>query len=198
MNGDRMNRAATAAAVLLVALIAAVISFVHIEHLALTHGQTELAAVLLPVSIDGTVAAASLVMLRAAREGLGTPSLARFMLVLAVGATLAANVGYGLPFGLAGAALSGWPAVAFIGCAEMAIGMVRRSRRRPASEPAAAQVAHDAEQAAPASASASVPGLRQLQRDLRVGAPKARQVQALIRASQNGHSGEVNHGPQAQ
>ena len=34
MNGDRMNRAATAAAVLLVALIAAVVSFVHIQQLA--------------------------------------------------------------------------------------------------------------------------------------------------------------------
>src|SRR5215813_1475191 len=105
MTGDRLIRTGTAAAVLLVASIAAVVSFVHIEHLALTHGQTWLAAVLLPVSIDGTVAAASLVMLRAARDGLGTPSLARFMLTLAVCATLAANVAYGLPYGLAGAAL---------------------------------------------------------------------------------------------
>jgi len=110
----------------LVAAIAAVVSFVHIEHLARTHGQTELAALLLPLSIDGTVAAASTVMLRAARAGLGTPWLARFMLGLAVTATLTANVGYGLPYGLPGALLSGWPAVAFIGCAEMAIGMVRK------------------------------------------------------------------------
>jgi hypothetical protein len=117
---------ATAAAVLLVASIAAVVSFVHIQRLAVTHGQTELAAYLLPVSVDGTVAAASLVMLRAARAGLGTPVLARTMLGLAVAATLAANVAYGVPYGLTGALLSGWPAVAFIGCAEMAIGMVRR------------------------------------------------------------------------
>ena len=111
---------------------------------------------LLPVSIDGTVGAASLVMLRAAREGLGTPSLARFMLVLAVGATLAANVGYGLPYGLAGAALSGWPAVAFIGCAEMAIGMVRRSRGT-AGQLAVTQVAPaDAKHAARLALAASV------------------------------------------
>ena len=44
----------------LVAGIAAAVPLIHIEHLAVTHGQTELAAVLLPVSIDGTVAAASL------------------------------------------------------------------------------------------------------------------------------------------
>jgi Protein of unknown function (DUF2637) len=125
---DRLIRTGTAAAVLLVAAIAAIVSFVHIQHLALTHGQTQLAAGLLPVSIDGTVAAASLVMLRAARAGLGTPWLARFMLTLAVVATLAANIAYGVPYGAAGALLSGWPAVAFIGCAEMAIGMVRRAR----------------------------------------------------------------------
>ena len=57
------------------------------------------------------------------------------MLGLAVAATLAANIGYGLPFGVTGALLSGWPAVAFVGSAEMAIGMVRRVRvatERPA------------------------------------------------------------------
>ncbi len=107
---DRPVRAVTTAAVLLVAVIAAVVSFVHIEHLAAAHGQTALAALLLPLSVDGTVAAASMVLLRAARAGLGTPWLARFMLALAVMATLAANVGYGLPFGVAGALLSGWPA----------------------------------------------------------------------------------------
>ena len=127
-SNDRLIRVGTAAAVLLVAAIAATVSFVHIEELAVTHGQAFLAAVLLPLSIDGTVAAASLVMLRAARMGLPTPALARFMLTLAVVATLAANIGYGLPYGVPGAALSGWPAVAFIGCAEMAILMVRCAR----------------------------------------------------------------------
>ncbi|HUY47992.1 MAG TPA: DUF2637 domain-containing protein [Streptosporangiaceae bacterium] len=69
MVADKPIRVLTAAAVLLVAAIAAVVSFVHIEHLAITHGQTALAAGLLPLSIDGTVAAASLAMLRAARAG---------------------------------------------------------------------------------------------------------------------------------
>jgi len=112
--------------VLFVALIAAVVSFVHIEHLAAVHGQTTLTAWLLPLSIDGTVVAASMVMLRAARARLATPRLARFMLGLAVVATLAANIAYGLPYGLPGALISGWPAVAFIGCAEMAISAVRK------------------------------------------------------------------------
>jgi hypothetical protein len=125
---DKFIRRLTGAAVLLVALIAAVVSFTHIEHLAVTHGQTFLAAVLLPVSIDGTVAASSLVMMRAARLDLDTPWLARVMLVLAVVATLGANILFGIRYGYVGAALSGWPAVAFIGCTEMSIGMIRRAR----------------------------------------------------------------------
>jgi hypothetical protein len=52
VSGDRLARA-TAAAVLVVASIAAVVSFVHIQRLAVTHGQTDLAAYLLPVSVDG-------------------------------------------------------------------------------------------------------------------------------------------------
>ena len=126
---SRAVRHGTTAAVLLVAVIAGIVSFVHIEHLAVTHGQIMLAALLLPVSIDGTVAAASLVMLRAARAGLPTPCLARVMLGLSVIATLAANIAYGAHYGLTGAMLSGWPAVAFIGSAEMAIGHVRRARQ---------------------------------------------------------------------
>ena len=126
---SRAVRHGTTTAVLLVAVIAAIISFVHIEHLAVTHGQTSLAAYLLPMSIDGTVAASSLVMLRAARLGLDTPALARIMLGLSVAATLGANVAYGARFGVTGALLSGWPAVAFVGSAELSIGMVRRTRR---------------------------------------------------------------------
>ena len=181
-SNDRLIRVGTAAAVLLVAAIAATVSFVHIEELAVTHGQTFLAALLLPLSIDGTVAAASLVMLRAARMGLPTPALARFMLTLAVVATLAANIGYGLPYGVPGALLSGWPAVAFIGCAEMAILMVRRARPAiPKRVPAAAKPRRER-------------GVQRLKKEIGVGQDKAKVAQRIIReevsaalATQNGH-----------
>jgi hypothetical protein len=196
MTGDRLIRSGTAAAVLLVASIAAVVSFVHIEHLALTHGQTWLAAVLLPVSIDGTVAAASLVMLRAAREGLGTPWLARFMLGLAVGATLAANVAYGVPYGLPGALLSGWPAVAFIGSAEMAIGMVRRARTSAragqASPGLPALVPSDSVAAAESSLRATIAAgnplsVNQLQERFRLSRGTAAKLRTAALAEHNGH-----------
>ena len=116
----------TSAAVLGVGVIAAVISFLHIEHLSVTHGQTRLASYLLPLSIDGDVVASSLTMLRAAWKQQAAPWLARGMLLAGVGATLAANVAYGLGSGVEGALISGWPALAFIGCAEMAIMSARR------------------------------------------------------------------------
>jgi hypothetical protein len=61
--GDRY-RPLTAAAVLLVATIAAVVSYLHVATLALHYGQPPLAAYLLPLSIDGMVATSSLVLLR--------------------------------------------------------------------------------------------------------------------------------------
>ena len=134
MSADKDRyRTLTAAAVLLVAAIAAVVSYVHVASLAIRYGQPLLAAYLLPVSIDGLVATSSLIMLRAARTSVSAPWLARGGLVLAVVATLACNVAYGLPHGWPGALLSGWPAVAFIVAAEMAISMTRRRPARVAT-----------------------------------------------------------------
>ena len=48
MTADDATRRLASAAVLLVAGIAAVVSFIHIEHLAVTHGQTWTASLLLP------------------------------------------------------------------------------------------------------------------------------------------------------
>ena len=140
MSGDRY-RPLTAAAVLLVAAIAAVVSYMHVATLALRYGQPRLAAYLLPFSIDGMVATSSLVLLRSARAAVSAPWLARTGLVLAVAATLAANVASGLPHGWPGALLAGWPAVAFVVSAETAISMSRRraaSGHRPAGERPAA------------------------------------------------------------
>jgi len=136
VSGHDRYRSLTAWAVMLVAAIAAAVSYVHIESLAIRYGQPTLAAWLLPLSIDGTVAVSSLAMLRSARAAVSSPWLARGMLLLAVGATLACNVGYGLPHGWPGALLSGWPAVAFVGCAEVAISMSRRTGRKPVTQAA--------------------------------------------------------------
>jgi len=202
MTGEAAVRRMAAAAVLLVAAIAAVISYVHIERLAVTHGQSALAAYLLPLSIDGTVAAASLAMLRTARAGLDAPRLARFMLGLAVAATLASNVAYGARFGITGSLLSGWPAVAFIGSAELAIGMARRARQAapeirhavtdlatvPAGVPAVPAPGYglnghgtEAERVfADEIEAGDIPSIRRIRAALHCGQPRAREVQAHL------------------
>jgi hypothetical protein len=205
MTGEKDRyRSMTTAAVLLVAAIAAVVSYMHVVSLAIRYGQPQVAAYLLPVSVDGLVAVSSLVMLRAARLGVSTPWLARSGLGLAIVATLACNVAYGLPHGATGALLSGWPAVAFVVAAEMAISMTRR--RAPAQRYAPADDVHRS--AVPAArkrtrtlrtpaapmtdteaasafmdelAAGAVPSIRQIRTRLHVGQDRAQQVQAHLR-----------------
>jgi hypothetical protein len=109
---DRLIRAATAAVVCAVAAFAAVVSYSHIYDLGHAHGQDGTAARLLPLSVDGLILAASLVLLHEARNGRGAPALARLMLWLG---TVGANIAYGAGLGLLGALISARPAVAFIG-----------------------------------------------------------------------------------
>ncbi|MGH8398506.1 MAG: DUF2637 domain-containing protein [Gammaproteobacteria bacterium] len=122
---DNTIRGATAFSVAVVSLIAAVISYSHIYRVAIDHGQTTLDARLLPFSVDGLIAAASLTLFYASRNRLPSPGLARWMLGLGVGATIAVNSIYGEHNGPLGIVLSAWPAVAFIGAAELCIYMVR-------------------------------------------------------------------------
>lgn len=191
-------RALTAAAVLVVAAIAAVISYEHVVALAIRYGQPTLAAYLLPVSIDGLVAVSSLVMLRSASIGVSAPWLARTGLVLAVIATLACNVGYGAAHGWPGALLSGWPAVAFVVAAETAITMTRRGparhpvppKPRALSEPPAALNGHAAQAAelfAADVARSEIPGIRRIRREMHVGQPRAQEIREYLTGLANGH-----------
>jgi Protein of unknown function (DUF2637) len=134
IDGDTTIRVLAAIVVLAVAAFAAIVSYSHIFELGFHHGQDGAAARLLPLSVDGLIASASLVMLHAARRDLDPPWLARVMLALGVGATVAANVAYGLPFGWLSAVVSAWPAVAFVGSVEMAVRFVRDARHDGASD----------------------------------------------------------------
>jgi hypothetical protein len=137
---ERITRRLMAGAVFVVAAIAAVVSYLHIERLALTHGQTWLPAMLLPLSVDGTITAASLALLYAARAGLPSPWLARIMLALGVLATIAANAVEGAAGGAIGVLVSAWPAVAFIGGIELLIWVARTARlTAPAAAPETVQ-----------------------------------------------------------
>lgn len=197
----------TAGAVLVVAAIAAAVSFLHIYHLAVSHGQPTVAALLLPVSVDGTVATASLAMLWAARSGLPAPWLARAMLGLGVTATLASNAAYGAPYGVTGELLSGWPGIAFVGSVEIALSMVRRTRKARRAVPVPARVPVPETSPVPGSvpdtvpaqpvpvpagfdgavsryaadvAAGTLPGVRQIKREVGCGTPRAERILAHL------------------
>jgi hypothetical protein len=155
VTGDRVIRLATAAVVCAVAAFAAVVSYSHIYGLGRARGQDGTAARLLPLSVDGLILAASLVMLHEARNDRDAPGLARFMLWLGIGATIGANIAYGAGFGLLGALISAWPAVAFIGSVEIAMQQVRRARA-PRAATSVPEVPGDVEQAVRAAYTASV------------------------------------------
>jgi hypothetical protein len=192
MTGDKAIRAATAAVVAAVAAFAAVVSYTHVYDLGRAHGQAGTAARLLPLSVDGLILAASLVLLHEARNHRRAPGLARVMLWSGVGATVAANAAYGWPYGPVGVVVSAWPAVAFVGSVELVMGLVRRAR--PASHPAAtaATVAATAEEAARAALAASAAAgspLSQRAVAARFGLSRNRagQLAREVTAAANGH-----------
>jgi len=98
-------------------------------------GQDGTAARLPPLSVDGLIVAASLVLLHEACNDRDAPRLARVMLRLGIAATIGANIAYGAGYGLLGVLISAWPAVAFIGPVEIAMQQVRRAAcpMRPSS-----------------------------------------------------------------
>ena len=203
MTGDRAIRAASAGVVTAVAAFAAVVSYSHVYDLGRLHGQSGTAARLLPLSVDGLIVAASLVLVHEARNGRPAPALARWMLALGVGATIAGNVLYGVSFGPLGAIVSAWPAVAFIGAAEMALGLVRAARRT--SRVYGSTSVHEAHLAASGNAHAApeggaeaarlyaveltdgeVPSVRRIRREMHVGQPRAQEVRAYLAALKSG------------
>jgi uncharacterized protein DUF2637 len=208
-DSDKAIRILTAFAVLVVAAIAAVVSYSHIYGLGRAHGQDGTAARLLPLSVDGVILAASLVLLHEARNDRAAPRLARFMLWLGIAATIGANIAYGAGYGLPGALISAWPAVAFIGAVEMAVGLIRRARTAPEAEAEVYQP-HDTVQAVadvPVPADSQSAALIALRATLAAGNPlsgrqlesrfgltraEATRVRELVTVESNGHLATAN------
>ena len=142
--------------------------------------------------MDGLILAASLVLLHEARNDRDAPLLARFMLWLGIGATIGANIAFGAGYGLLGALISAWPAVAFIGSVEIAMQQVRRSRAPGVATivPAVPQVPGDVEQAVRAAYAASVAAGQPLsQRAMaeRFGLSRRRVSQLVAQVTEGGH-----------
>jgi hypothetical protein len=124
---DRAIRLSTAAAVLAVAGIAAYVSYWHAYAVVRAHGESGITARLEPATIDGLVYASSMVVLYAARHRVPVPSLARWLLVAGIAATLTANMARGWSHGPVGAVVAAWPAVSLVGSYELLVWLIRTS-----------------------------------------------------------------------
>ena len=128
--GDRLIRWAAVASVLAVAAVAGWISYRHAVQVVTAHGEPGSVGRWYPVVIDGLIVGASMVLLDAARHKETAPPLARWLLAAGIGATLVVNVLAGAGYGPLGAVIAAWPALAFVGCYELLMMLVRASARR--------------------------------------------------------------------
>jgi Protein of unknown function (DUF2637) len=131
-------RGVTVIAVVVVAVIAAVVSYSHMQQLAVRVGEAW-RSWLIPLSIDGLVVAASMVLVTARRTGLGGGFLAWGALGTGVAASLAANMADARPH-VTAVLVAGWPAVAFAVTFELLL-QQRRAEQREATTPPPGAVA---------------------------------------------------------
>jgi Protein of unknown function (DUF2637) len=194
--GDWLVRFATVLAVVAVAGVAAYVSYWHAVDVVTKHGEQGVKGHLYPIVIDGIIVAASMVLLDSARHREDAPKLAWWLLASGIGVTLAANVAYGVGFGLAGALWGAWPALAFVGCYELLMTLVRASARRAGTGNAVAgfvAVPSAAEIAAEASLRATVAvgnawTINQLATNFRLTRAEATNVRQRVLAGSNGHA----------
>jgi hypothetical protein len=185
---DRIIRITTALAVLMVASVAAIISYQHAYELVTTHGETGVTAHLLPFTVDGLIWAASMVALDASRRNHPVPRLALWSLGAGIVATVGANLAHGLGHGPVGALVSAWPALALVGSFELLMLLIRKHRQATAGDtmshiaPSLAHPAPPVVQPAP-TLEETVRGLhasghsqRSIARDLSLGRRKVKQI----------------------
>ncbi|MGH3772824.1 MAG: DUF2637 domain-containing protein [Pseudonocardiaceae bacterium] len=130
-------RVVTVVAVVVVAVIAAVVSYSHLRQLAERAGEAWRSS-LVPLSIDGLVVAASMVLLTRRRTGLPGGPLAWGALGGGVLASLAANMADAQP-DVTAVLVAGWPAVAFAVAFELLL-QQRRAQDTVPPPPAPAPV----------------------------------------------------------
>ncbi|MFI0480936.1 DUF2637 domain-containing protein [Actinomadura sp. 9N215] len=122
---DRLVRWTTTGCVVVLARIAAVISYKHMFVLVQRYGETSWTAALLPVSVDGMIVASSMSLLDDSRAGRRSGLLPWVLLVIGSAASLAANVAVAEP-SVVGRVIAAWPSCALIGAYELLMRQVRQ------------------------------------------------------------------------
>jgi len=138
MSGPAVTPRVRWAAVGTVLTLAAVAAFMSYGHLrAVAESQGEDAAALFPISVDGLIVAASLVLLVQRRGGQPGGVLPWAGLLLGIAATIAGNVASAEPTAVA-RLVAAWPPVAFALSYEFLLSLLRPPTQSPASAVAAA------------------------------------------------------------
>ncbi|WP_068927507.1 DUF2637 domain-containing protein [Planobispora rosea] len=125
VRADRWIRWTTTASVVLLAAIAAIVSYRHMHELALRHGESELGAVLAPLAVDGMIVASSMSILLASRYGRRGGVLPWGLLIAGSLASLGANIAVADPTMIA-RIIAAWPSFALIGAYEMLMVQIRQ------------------------------------------------------------------------
>jgi hypothetical protein len=202
---DRLIQWGAALSVCTVTAIAAVISYAHAYELVAGHGESGMAARVLPLTVDGLIATCSLVLLDCARRHRPAPRHAWVLLAAGVAATLGANIAHGVGHGVIGALVAGWPALVAVGSFELLIRLLRnrsvhgcsihtRPRERDAEEHAPSGTAgaparldesdpmteRAQERFADVLAAGRLPSIRALKRELHLGHDRAGRIRATL------------------
>jgi hypothetical protein len=101
------------------------------HELCLRHGEDHLAAVLIPLAVDGTIVVASMSILLGNRHGSRGSFLAWSMLLVGSLASLGANIAVAEP-SLIGRFIAAWPSAALIGSYELLMSQIRQASAKGA------------------------------------------------------------------
>jgi hypothetical protein len=113
-----------------VAAVAGIISYGHIRSVALSVGESDVAAALLPIGTDGLLVVAALAMLEDSRAGRVPRTSARFALGFGIAATIAGNIASAEPTWTA-RAVAAVPAISFL----IAVEVLSRTGKPRSSTP---------------------------------------------------------------
>lgn len=154
MSSIRLVRIRSAA---VVAAIAAWSSYWHMVHVALYYGERSEVAYVLPLSVDGVLTIAAIVMAEDRQARQPVRPIAKVAFVIALSASIAANVAGAQPT-LGGRLIAAWPAVALLLIVEMLVFIRAGSQSDTATRRLAG--AKPGERSSPADSGAATPNIR--------------------------------------
>ena len=134
----------------MVAVVAFSGSWQHQYELSIHLGQARWVAGMQPLSVEGLIVAATLVIWFAARYKHGIPWGAYLVLAAGIGQTVLMNLGADYRWPWLGPEISVWPAVAFVAAYEMAVWLVRKRQDGGRDSTPSIVAADDASESVPA------------------------------------------------